>query len=35
LKLAAYTVATFAAGDKYLVVDASGNVHVSAIGPAS
>ncbi|HAM41645.1 MAG TPA: hypothetical protein DCP69_10000 [Candidatus Omnitrophica bacterium] len=26
---------TFAAGDKYLVVDASGNFHVSALGPAS
>jgi len=25
----------FASGDKYLVVDASGNVHKSAIGPAS
>lgn len=25
----------FAAGDKYLIVDASGNVHVSALGPAS
>jgi hypothetical protein len=25
----------FVAGDKYLTVDASGNVHVSAIGPAS
>jgi hypothetical protein len=25
----------FAASDKYLVVDASGNVHVSALGPAS
>lgn len=25
----------FVAGDKYLVVDASGNVHVSALGPAS
>ena len=26
---------SFAAGDKYLIVDASGNVHVSALGPAS
>ena len=25
----------FAGGDKYLVIDAAGNVHVSAIGPAS
>lgn len=25
----------FAAGDKYLIVDATGNVHVSALGPAS
>lgn len=25
----------FAAGDKYLIIDASGNVHVSALGPAS
>jgi hypothetical protein len=25
----------FAAGDKYLIVDASGNVHVSGLGPAS
>jgi hypothetical protein len=25
----------FAAGDKYLIVDASGHVHVSALGPAS
>lgn len=25
----------FAASDKYLIVDASGNVHVSALGPAS
>ena len=25
----------FVAGDKYLVIDASGNVHVSAVGPAS
>lgn len=33
--LDAYTATTFAAGDKYLVVDASGNVHRSAIGPAS
>lgn len=26
---------TFAAGDKYLVVNASGQIHVSALGPAS
>ena len=26
---------SFAAGDKYLIVDASGNVHKSALGPAS
>jgi len=26
---------TWASGDKYLVVDASGNIHVSALGPAS
>lgn len=25
----------FASGDKYLIVDSSGNVHVSALGPAS
>jgi len=25
----------FVAGDKYLVVDANGNVHVSSLGPAS
>ena len=25
----------FSAGDKYLIVDANGNVHVSALGPAS
>lgn len=30
-----YTAATFAAGDKYLVIDASGNIHRSALGPAS
>lgn len=29
------TKGAFAANDKYLVVDASGNVHVSALGPAS
>lgn len=29
------TPAAFVASDKYLVVDASGNVHVSALGPAS
>ena len=28
------SVPAFASGDKYLVVDASGNVHVSALGPA-
>ena len=28
-------VPAFAAGDKYLVIDASGNIHKSAIGPAS
>ena len=28
-------VPAFAAGDKYLVIDASGNIHVSALGPAS
>jgi len=26
---------TWVAGDKYLVIDASGNIHVSAVGPAS
>jgi hypothetical protein len=26
---------TFSAGDKYVIVDASGNLHVSALGPAS
>ena len=31
----AYTATTFVAGDKYLVVDANGNIHVSAVGPAS
>lgn len=35
LTLDAYTAATFAAGDKYLVVSATGVVHVSALGPAS
>jgi hypothetical protein len=35
LKFPAYTATTWAAGDKYLVVDAAGNVHRSAIGPAS
>jgi hypothetical protein len=35
LQLEAYTGTTFATGDKYLVIDASGNVHRSAIGPAS
>lgn len=29
------TLGAFAAGDKYLIVDATGNVHVSALGPAS
>lgn len=29
------SLGAFAASDKYLVVDASGNVHVSALGPAS
>jgi hypothetical protein len=28
-------IGAFSGGDKYLVVDASGNVHVSALGPAS
>jgi hypothetical protein len=35
---AVITIATppaFAAGDKYLVIDASGNIHKSALGPAS
>lgn len=31
----AYTATTFVAGDKYLVVNASGVIHVSALGPAS
>jgi len=35
LTLNAYTATTWVSGDKYLVVDASGNVHRSAIGPAS
>lgn len=35
LTLDAYTAATWAAGDKYLVVSATGVVHVSATGPAS
>jgi hypothetical protein len=35
LSLPAYTAVTFAAGDRYLVVNASGVVHVSALGPAS
>ncbi len=30
-----YTAATFVGGDKYLVIDANGNIHVSAVGPAS
>ncbi len=30
-----YTSTSFVAGDKYLVIDASGNIHVSAVGPAS
>lgn len=29
------SLGAFAASDKYLIVDASGNVHVSALGPAS
>jgi len=29
------SIGAFAAGDKYLVVDASGNIHKSALGPAS
>ena len=29
------TQPAFVAGDKYLVIDAAGNVHVSALGPAS
>lgn len=29
------SIGAFAAGDKYLIVDASGNVHKSATGPAS
>ena len=35
IQFATYTAATWVAGDKYLVVDASGNIHVSAVGPAS
>jgi hypothetical protein len=35
VKLNAYTATTWVSGDKYLVVDATGNLHVSAIGPAS
>jgi len=35
VQLFAYTGTTWVTGDKYLVVDASGNVHRSAIGPAS
>lgn len=35
LTLDAYTAATFVAGDKYLVVDAAGVIHRSALGPAS
>jgi len=35
VKFNAYTAATFAAGDKYLVVSATGVIHVSALGPAS
>jgi hypothetical protein len=35
LRLPAYTAATFVAGDKYLVVDANGVMHRSALGPAS
>ena len=29
------TATAFAAGDKYVVIDASGNLHVSALGPVS
>lgn len=35
LKLTAMTATTWVSGDKYVVVDASGNFHRSAIGPAS
>jgi len=35
VRFGSYTATTFAAGDKYLVIDASGNIHRSAIGPAS
>lgn len=35
IKFDAYTAATFVAGDKYLVVDAAGVIHRSALGPAS
>lgn len=35
LSLAAYTAATWVAGDRYLVANAAGVVHLSAIGPAS
>ena len=30
-----YTAASFVAGDKYVVMDANGNIHKSAVGPAS
>lgn len=33
--LPTYTAATWVSGDKYLVVDASGNIHRSAVGPGS
>lgn len=35
LQLTQMTATTWVTGDKYLVIDASGNVHRSAIGPAS
>jgi hypothetical protein len=35
LQLPAYKLTTWVAGDKYLVIDAAGNVHRSAIGPGS
>lgn len=30
-----FGAATWASGDKYLVIDSSGNIHVSAVGPSS
>ncbi len=30
-----HTLGAFAAGDKYVIADANGNLHVSALGPAS